>query len=110
MIYIPLKTISEANSNDHYRVKAKRKKMQREMARKAMLAYGITGKDITGPLVVKFVRIGKRTLDDDNLSSSFKAVRDGVADALGVDDGDERMRYHYGQRTGKEYAIEIGVM
>ncbi len=41
-------------------------------------------------------------LDFDNLVSSGKAVRDGVADALGVKDNDRRVTWHYDQRpSGK---------
>ena len=63
------------------------------------------------PLEVELVRVAPRSLDSDNLTSSLKAVRDGVADWLGVDDGDERVRWTYGQRKGKprEYLVEIGV-
>jgi len=34
-----------------------------------------------------------RKMDDDNLGGAFKAVRDGIADALQIDDGDERLSW-----------------
>lgn len=37
-------------------------------------------------------------LDDDNLRSAFKAIRDGIADALRIDDGDRRIRFEYDQK------------
>jgi hypothetical protein len=51
-------------------------------------------------------------LDGDNLQSGFKAVRDGVADWLGVDDGNGLVDWQYVQRSGKagEYAVEIEVI
>lgn len=51
-------------------------------------------------------------LDFDNLVSSAKACRDGIADALGVDDADARVTWHYAQRRGKprEYAVEVRVV
>jgi hypothetical protein len=51
-------------------------------------------------------------LDGDNLQSGFKAVRDGVADWLGVDDGDKRIDWQYGQRSGgvNVYQVEIEVI
>jgi hypothetical protein len=51
-------------------------------------------------------------LDGDNLQSAFKATRDGVADWLGVDDGDPRLDWQYRQRKGaaKVYAVEIEVI
>jgi hypothetical protein len=50
-----------------------------------------------------------RGLDDDNLRSALKAVRDGVADALGVDDRDPRLSFHYHQRPGLQFEVEVGV-
>lgn len=50
-------------------------------------------------------------LDDDNLSGSMKAFRDGVATALGIDDADARVCYCYAQekasRTGWAVRIQI---
>lgn len=49
-------------------------------------------------LTIGLLRIAPRKLDSDNLAAAFKGVRDGVADALGVDDGDERISWLYEQR------------
>lgn len=51
------------------------------------------------PLVVKLSRIIQRgqPLDDDNLRSALKAIRDAVAAYLGVDDGSPEVRYEYSQ-------------
>lgn len=38
------------------------------------------------PLTIEFYPPDKRLRDDDNIISSFKSGRDGVADALGVND------------------------
>lgn len=48
-----------------------------------------------GPIAVqiRFYPPDNRRRDDDNIIASFKAARDGVADALGVDD--RRFRPHY---------------
>jgi len=52
-------------------------------------------------LVITLTRIGPGTLDsEDNLSAGFKAVRDGIADALGVNDRHPRLRWFYGQERG----------
>ena len=57
-------------------------------------------------------RIAPRQLDGDNLQSAFKATRDGVADWLGIDDGDKRLDWQYRQRSGgaKVYAVELEVI
>lgn len=105
---IPVRTISEANGREHFRVKAKRAKEQRAMARMFAGQWSPFPKP---PLVITITRIGVRGLDDDNLASSQKAVRDGIADALGIDDGDKRLSWRYEQRKGKpkEYAVEVEI-
>lgn len=69
-------------------------------------------------LVVTLRRIGPRRLDDDNLAGAFKPVRDGIADALRLDDGSERIAWRYEQRpavsslevdTRGGYGIEIEI-
>lgn len=36
-------------------------------------------------------------MDDDNLAHACKPLRDAIADNLGIDDGDPRLRWEYGQ-------------
>lgn len=51
------------------------------------------------PLVVHLERHAPSSgLDDDGLQASLKSVRDQVAEELGVDDRDPRVRWTYGQR------------
>jgi hypothetical protein len=49
-------------------------------------------------LSVTLTRIAHRALDSDNLAAAFKPVRDGVADALCVDDGSPLVEWLYAQR------------
>lgn len=50
------------------------------------------------PLTVTLVRQAPHAFDDDNLASSFKAVRDQVADWLGLpNDRDPRVTWRYDQ-------------
>jgi hypothetical protein len=59
------------------------------------------------PYTVMLSRVAPRKLDDDNLRGALKAVRDGVADALGLDDRHPLIEWHYAQdRAGPR---EIGV-
>lgn len=105
---IPIRTISEANGREHWRAKANRAKHQREMARMFTAQWEPLPKP---PLTITITRIGVRPLDDDNLATSQKAVRDGIADAIGIDDGDARLSWRYAQRKGKpkEYAVEVEI-
>ena len=64
------------------------------------------------PVTVTIVRIAPRALDDDNLAYAAKAIRDGVADGLGVRDNDPRVSWRYEQRKpakGCKPAVEIRV-
>lgn len=60
-------------------------------------------------IVITLTRIGPGTLDsEDNLAAAFKAVRDGVASGLAVDDRHPLLRWLYAQeRRGKEYAARV---
>ena len=61
--------------------------------------------------VVTITRIAPRALDDDNLAASAKHVRDGIADAMGLDDRDPRVRWRYAQRSDGRgvYGVEIRI-
>jgi hypothetical protein len=61
--------------------------------------------------VVTLIRVAPRKLDDDNLQSGFKALRDGIADRLGVKDNDPRVKWKYDQVRGraKEYAARVRI-
>jgi hypothetical protein len=101
-----VKLISEANAHTHWRERQRRAKFQRQAARLTL------GADISGPpppYVITITRIGPRTLDSDNLAGSAKHVRDGVADWLGIDDGDKRLSWNYAQRSEGPgiYAAEV---
>jgi len=95
---IPVKIESEANQREHWAVKAKRAKLQRNMACALTKFHPL-------PVTVTLTRVGVRLLDDDNLAGGFKAVRDGIADRLGVPDNDPRITWRYEQRKGnpKQY-------
>jgi hypothetical protein len=64
-------------------------------------------------LVVYMTRIAPRALDTDNLASCAKAVRDSIAEALGIDDRDaHRVEYRYRQAfpakgSRDRYAVAI---
>lgn len=94
-VHIPVEVVSEANRRDHWRVRNKRRKYQQ-----AMVAFALAAaRKYAGVVTVQLTRIGKRKLDDDNLVSAFKATRDQVAKWLGVDDGDDAVKYEYDQEA-----------
>lgn len=103
VITLPIKTVSEANRREHWAKKAARVKAHRKAAWLLTPAHAL-------PCIVRLTRIAPRALDEgDNLPASLKAVRDGIADRLGVDDRDDRVTWVYYQRRGRpgEYAVEV---
>jgi hypothetical protein len=52
------------------------------------------------PLTVTWIHVGPRMDEGDNLPRAFKAMRDGLAAWLGVDDGNECVEWRYSQRLG----------
>jgi len=105
-VTLPLRLVSEANVREHWRPRAKRAATQRSIAR-MLVGQAIGGRNL--PAIVTLTRIAPRELDGDNLQRACKAVRDGVADALGCDDRDPRINWQYAQeRAGvNEYGVRI---
>ena len=117
-VLLPVRTWSELNLRTHWRQRARRVAGQREAAlllvraglRGSSLRAGVRSRDQA--LRIRLTRIAPRGLDSDNLAGALKAVRDGVADALGMDDGDARLTWLYAQRRGRpgEYAVLVEIL
>lgn len=60
------------------------------------------------PLSIVLTRIGPVAMDFCGLVASLKSVEDGCADAIGVDDGDKRLRFNYHPEIG-EYGVRIHI-
>ena len=103
-VWLPLRTVSEMNVRTHWATRAKRTKTARRTAAALCPAASV-------PCVVTMTRHSAGTLDDDNLRSALKAVRDGIADRLGVDDADSRVEWKYEQAACKrgEYAVHVRI-
>lgn len=104
-VELPVKTVSEMNARGHWSARAKRMKTARRAAFALCPATDL-------PVTVRLVRLSAGTLDDDNLRSALKGVRDGVADRLGVPDNDPRVRWEYGQEKCKRgaYAVRVELL
>jgi hypothetical protein len=83
-VVVPVQTVSEANRTDKW-ARVERTKNQRRAAFSAL----VRSPPVWAPVIVVLTRRSPRHLDSDNLARSLKAVRDGVADWLEIDDGDE---------------------
>ena len=79
---------SRANARKHWAPQAKLNKLHRSGARLQLLAaFRRSGSAPQAPVRVHLTRIAPHQLDSDNLAHAFKAIQDGVADAIGLDDG-----------------------
>lgn len=105
---------SAANLREHWAVRAKRVKAQRNVVALVLRTQGgawlgharrILGNERMR-VACGFVRVAQRQLDDDNLAHAFKAMRDEVAKAVGIDDGSPRWTWEYHQRKGPN-AVEL---
>lgn len=105
---LPLRLESKANAHVHWRHLAEKAKTQRGAAKMALAQSRL---EPGGRAIVRLVRISPRELDGDNLANALKAVRDGVADALGVDDRDPRVTWLPDWERGapKQHAVRVEV-
>lgn len=104
MTELPIRIISVANRREHWRKRAER------AAAHKRASFMVPKHPL--PCVVKLTRIAPKaggTLDGDNLQSAFKALRDGIAARLGVDDADPRVTWEYAQALGKTYAARVEI-
>ena len=104
---IPVRTESTMNLREHWRVKSERAKKHRRIA--SVVSSVVPWSD--GPLEILLTRISPREMDSDNLAASMKSVRDGIADAIGRDDGSKSLKWVYSQERGrpKEYSVRVSV-
>ena len=109
---IPGAVPSTPNLREHWAAKARRVKKQREQSRLlARLNAGLTfSADVMAfGGTVTMTRHSPRKLDSDNLAGSLKATRDGIASALGVNDGDPRVTWRCEQARCRDGEQQIRV-
>ena len=99
-----LRLVSEANARGSWHGGASRAAKQR-----SVVALVFRTLRCAIPCNVRIVRIAPSRLDDDNLARAAKAVRDQLAEWLGVDDRDERVSWTVAQAKGavREYAVRV---
>ncbi len=111
-VVVPVRTVSETNAREHWARRHRRRSTIRQTVG-LVVTGALAGSKVTGPCRVVLTRVAPSAgLDSDNLVSSLKAARDGVADALGIDDRDERVTWLYDQRRGKarQWAVEVRIV
>lgn len=102
-VEVALRVHSALNERIHWGKRARRTKHER------MVGFTFTPRGLVPPLTITLTRIAPRMLDSDNLAASFKGVRDGIADRIGIKDNDPRVTWAYAQRKGEpgHYGVEM---
>lgn len=123
---IPLKTVSESNSNEHWTQKRKRHRSQQFFVRMLFKSEKLP---IPIPCVVRLTRISSRLLDaEENLPMAFKWIKDEIGACIfpekvivyqkkngtyaknkGHADSDPRVKWEYSQEKGKIPGIRIEI-
>lgn len=114
-VTLPIRTGGGLNDRKHWAIRAKETKRHRSAAHLAVISeMNRTGAPVRGHkglFVVTVTRHSSGTLDDDNLQGSLKAIRDGIADAMWIDDGSDRIEWRYAQAKAKRgtYTVTIRI-
>lgn len=119
---LPVVTISEINSNEPWRVKHARHKIQKGAVivyfRESMLVEckNIRFKKINLPCEIKLTRFAPRKLDEhDNLRISVKYILDQLCAEItgehrpGIADSFEGFTFLYAQEVSKDYGVKVEI-
>ena len=114
MIELPWPSrVLSPNARKHWTVTSKAKRIYRDAGYLATKAAAMPkplpfiGERL--PVCITFYPPDKRWRDDDNMIASFKSARDGIADALGVNDRCFACHYQFEEPVkGGKITVEIG--
>lgn len=106
-VLLPLKTVPGLNAREHWAVRMKRVERERKTTRLLLNRH----EPPKLPIIVTMIRLSNGVLDDDNMQGACKAVRDGVADWLGIDDADKRITWRYVQERCKrgDFGVKVWI-
>lgn len=123
---MPLRTVSEANSSEHWHEKSRRHRKQQFFIRQAYEKYVHF---LELPCIVTFTRLGPRFLDeDDNLPMAFKYIKDELSECIlpefrsfyvnkngkkikikGRADSDPRIKWKFAQEKSSIHGIRVEI-
>lgn len=105
-VWVPVHVKNRANGGhgrSHWPVTRERKRIRESTY------YHVGGSRPRLPTVVRLIRYGAGTMDEDGLLNSLKSVRDGVADAYGIKDNDPRISFEYDQQPAPQHCHGVRV-
>ncbi len=107
-VWLPIKTTSTANERGSTRWRGARDAAIRGKAATIARAYFAQYR-VKPPCTIVLTRMSERELDSDNAASALKRCRDGIADALGIDDRDPRVVWVVAQAKSKTAGVLVEV-
>lgn len=110
IVTVPVQVVSEANGrygNQHWSVRKERADTQKAGVAAVLGQLPRSFQELRHITLVRLYRKPARRQDDDNLSRSFKAIRDVIATWKQVDDGDESLTWEYRQEATDLVGIRI---
>lgn len=102
----PCPTRSEANERGFWAATNRKKKQDRALDGAIEEAGTLPA---IGPWCVRFTRIAPHRLDDDNLASAFKRLRDRLCTMLQIDDRSPAVAFALTQERGPELRVRVEV-
>lgn len=106
-ITFPLRTTPGANNREHHMARHRRVRDERWATHAALVGKARPAIPCAVLLTRHTPRGRAGKLDDDNLQNSLKAVRDQVAEWLGINDRDPRVQWFYAQDKGPDWGVSI---
>lgn len=97
------------NARVHWSRKSRAAKAYRAACHLLVKEAGIQAPQGDALLMLEFMPPDRRRRDDDNLLAMFKAGRDGLADALGVDDNVFATQIRVSKETIKGGAVRVRI-
>jgi len=106
---IVLRTVSGMNAREHFGARATRVRRERRATSNAIDFFYAGRERPALPCSVTLTRVAPSNgLDDDNLVSSLKGVRDEIAAWFGVDDRESTtLRFQYAQKRGQAFLVLV---
>ena len=93
-VHFPIRADVTLNSRAHWSHKARKAREHKDI-----VGWMLKNRaPPTPPFVIRLIRVGPRRMDQDNFVTSLKAVQDGVAAWIGIDDG--KLTWEYEQLSG----------
>lgn len=110
---LPIKTVSELNSHEHWRISHSRHTKQKNEVK---LRYRQERASFAPPAHIVLTRLSPRTLDSDAIGGALKWVRDALADCIipglkpgRADDAKYGLTWHTQQQTAKIKGVKIQI-